>query len=343
MHDSTPRAAPVVRLPLITNSALKTFRRCAREYCFAYLQAIRPLVDESDALRFGSLLHAGLEAWWLAPSADERLDRALAVMAPRARDEYDRARAETMMLGYTVRWGDDDEYEVLGVEHEFTAPLLNPATGAASKTYQLAGKLDALVRKRLDGRVYVLEHKTSSEDIGLGSVYWERLQLDSQVSTYYVGARSQGHDVAGCVYDVLGKPKLAPLKATPLDSRKYKKDGTLYAAQRADDESPADFRERLVDAISINPDRYYQRGIVVRLESEESDGAFDTWALARQVRESELASRWPRNPDSCIRWGHACSYWPVCTGTASLDDATMYARVEHVHQELSAETNDLAR
>lgn len=340
--DSTPRAAPVVRLPLLTNSALKTFRRCAREYLYAYENAIRPVTDESDALRFGSLLHTGLEAWWLSPSPDERLDRALAVMAPRARDEYDRARAETMMFGYTARWGDDAEYEVLGVEHEFTAPLVNPATGAPSKTWQLAGKLDGLLRSRVDGAVYVHECKTSSEDIGLGGVYWARLQLDSQVSMYYVGARSQGHDVAGCVYDVLGKPKLVPLKATPPDARKYKKDGTLYAAQRLVDESPADYRARLVDAIAAEPDRYYQRGVVVRLEAEEADNAFDTWAMARQIRESQLAHRWPRNPDSCIRWGHSCSYWPCCTGTASLDDPRLYTRVEHAHQELSAETNDMA-
>lgn len=338
--DSTQRAASVVRLPLITNSALKTFRRCAREYSFAYERSIRPAVDESDALRFGSLLHSGLEAWWLAPSADERLDRALAVMAPRARDEYDRARAETMMLGYTMRWGEDDEYDVLGVEVEFRAPLVNPATGAASKTWDLGGKLDGLLRKRSDGLVYVLEHKTSSEDIGLGSTYWERLQLDSQISMYYVGARSHGHGVAGCVYDVLGKPKLVPLKATPAESRKYKKDGSLYAAQRLDDESANDFRARLVDAIAAEPDRYFQRGTVVRLADEEADNAFDVWALARQVRESQLANRWPRNPDSCIRWSHPCSYWPVCTGTASLDDERLYVRVEQVHQELSAAAND---
>ena len=34
------------------------------------------------------------------------------------------------------------------------------------------------------------------------------------------GAAALGHDVAGCLYDVICKPGLRPLKATPVEARK---------------------------------------------------------------------------------------------------------------------------
>lgn len=336
-----------IGLPIITNSEQKTFRRCAREHHYGYELGIRP-IDEAEALRFGSLVHVGLEAWWRALYALQQadaagdseahlptpLEAAIDAMAPEAADEYDMARAGVMMQGYDARWS-DDEYEVLEIEVEFRAPLLNPATNAASRTFELAGKLDAIVRRRRDGMILIVEHKTSSEDIGVGSQYWARLQIDSQISIYFAGARSLGYDPGGCLYDVLAKPGLKPLRATPEESRKYTKRGDLYANQRAEDETPNEYRERLVAKVIEDPDRFYQRGEVVRLESEEREAAFDVWQTARSMREAQLARRYPRNPESCVRYGRVCSYFGVCTGVSSLEDAGRFERVENVHQELS--------
>jgi hypothetical protein len=47
--------------------------------------------------------------------------------------------------------------------------------------------------------------------------------MDGQVSTYFDGAASLGLDVAGCIYDVIGKPGIRPLQATPVEARKYTK------------------------------------------------------------------------------------------------------------------------
>jgi hypothetical protein len=69
--------------------------------------------------------------------------------------------------------------------------------------------------------VYVLEHKTSSADTSPGSVYWERLALDSQVSIYVDGATMLGHEIAGCIYDVLKRPEHEQKLATPVESRRY--------------------------------------------------------------------------------------------------------------------------
>jgi hypothetical protein len=326
---------------LLTSSRLKAARACQRLHLFEYELGYRPAETEG-ALRFGTLLHKGLEAWWrgLTSGYEVALAAALEAVASEEADAFDRVRAEEMLRGYHCRWV-EEPYKVLAVEAEFETELRNPTTGQPSRTWRLAGKVDAVVMDLRDGLVRVVEHKTSSEDITPGSEYWRRLRMDGQVSVYFEGAKSLGHEVSGCLYDVLGKPGIRPLKATPPDARKYKKDGTLYAGQREVDETPEEFRARLVETIAESPARFYQRGEVVRLEAEMDEALFDVWQLGQQIREAELAQRAPRNPDACVRYGRTCPFFDVCTGAASLDGGG-FIRRENVHPELQVSKEEAA-
>jgi len=167
----------------------------------------------------------------------------------------------------------------------------------------------------------------------VGDQYWRQFTFDSQVSTYLEGAAALGVKPSACLDDVLGKPALRPAAATPLESRKFKKDGTLYANQRAEDESLDSFRERLRAHISENLARYFKRAEIVRLEDEAGEAMFDDWQTARAIRDCQLASQWPRNTDACKRYGRLCDYFDACTGVASLDDETHF-RSEQAHREL---------
>jgi hypothetical protein len=251
-------------------------------------------------------------------------------------DPFDLARAAVMLAGYDARWlGEMARYEVIAVEAEFLAPLINPETGAPSRTWQLGGKLDVLARED-NCRNVVIEHKTSgSGDVGAGSDYLKRLRLDGQVSVYYSGAAALGHPVDACVYDVLVKPALRPYKATPVEARKFTKDGALYKTQRERDETPEEYRDRLVEAVSAAPSDYFMRAEVVRLEEEVADAMADVWQLGRSMRENDLAGRAPRNPDACVRYGRTCEFFGVCVGEASVDDPGLFRRSESVHPELS--------
>lgn len=317
----------------VTQSEQRTFRRCPREHFFAYARCYRPIVD-AETLRFGRLWHSALEAYWQKASDSCPLALAQAVLRSAGDvDPFVLAAAEALLIGYDTRW-QDEQYEVLAVEAEFSAPLVNPKTGHESRTFLLAGKIDAIVRDH-DGRVYIVEHKTSSEDLGAGSQYWQRLRIDAQVSTYYAGAQALGHKVAGCIYDVVSKPQLRPFKATAIESRKHTRDGKLYANQRAEDETPAEYQVRVLAHITEHPYRYFQRGTVVRLEEEEREAAFDAWQTARLIREAELEKRYPRNADACPRYGRMCSYFDVCTGAASIDDPERFRRLASPHEELT--------
>lgn len=188
-------------------------------------------------------------------------------------------------------------------------------------------------------KILVLEHKTTSEDISLGSIYWRKLVLDAQISNYMVGARALGFEPDGVYYDALRKPATDPYVATPLEKRQYTKPtakdpvSRLYANQRDRDETPEEYRDRLLALIAEKPEHYYQRGIVVRLEEEERDAAFDVWQTAEQIRLSRRYERWPRNVDACSQYNRMCDYWEVCSGQASIDDPLRY-EVTVAHPEL---------
>lgn len=329
-----------VHRQLLTNSSEKCFRRCPREYSYKYEQGIRPR-QRAETLRFGTLIHECLEFWWggIRLGRDGHLLRLISAFLRDQLnggyiDAFEHARALELMRGYHYRWIDDAlaNWDVLGIEEEFRAPLRNPDTGASSRTFERAGKLDVVVRHRDTRREYVFEHKTSTEDLSPGSEYWERLILDTQISRYMIGARSLGYDVKGCIYDVLKRPTLQPYKATA--ELKLKKDGTPRAGQRTADETAEEYGQRIRNHIAANPDKYYRRGEVVRLRHDTLEADRDTWQTARTIRTAQSLKEFPRNPDQCLRFGRRCGFFDVCSGTASIDDPIRFEKSEP-HSELN--------
>jgi PD-(D/E)XK nuclease superfamily len=213
-----------------------------------------------------------------------------------------------------------ERYETVGVEVEFAAPLLDPDTMIESDDWYLRGKIDALAIDRSTGELLIVEHKTSSADISPGSDYWRRLRLDSQISMYYDGARALGYEPTGIVYDVLAKPNLRLGGATK---------------KRAQAETLEEFRERFSATIAENPNAIYARSRLVRFDHEIDEARRDVWATARQLDQAMRLGEHPRNPGACWKYGSMCEFFPVCSGEATLDDTTLFAR-RAGHSELSA-------
>ena len=321
-------------LQLLTNSRRNCFNKCARMYSYIYEQGYRP-VKTSDALRFGSLFHGALEMYWLLS-----LKAGLNWLHDQKESDYnvyEKELAKQLLIGYSAKWHDQDDSEEDCIpELEFRAPLINPDTMAESRTFSLAGKIDVT----RPGKKQIVEHKTTSEDLSPESDYWAHLAIDGQVSGYYVGARALGYECEECLYDVIRKPMQRPLQATPLESRKYKKGtGELYANQRESDETVKEFGERLAIEIASNPDKYFSRRIIVRTEDDMADYMADMWAVGREIREAQLHNRWPRNPQQCMTFGK-CPFFGVCTKTESLDDPTLFVKLDNPDQELPSAKPD---
>lgn len=197
---------------LYTNSRLKVLRECMRLHHYKYVLNIR--TPATAVMDFGTIGHAALEAWlraWKRNDLDARLPEALAAIETSHVSPHDKARLSAIIGAYHCRWG-SQPWEILEVEIEFRYDLGG---------YLIGGKIDGIIRDTRDGRVWLLEHKTTGQDASAGGTYWSRLALDSQISIYVDGGTMLGYEIAGCIYDVLQRPKHEPKVATPIDERKF--------------------------------------------------------------------------------------------------------------------------
>ncbi len=330
--------APVRQLPLHSNASLTCFRRCPREYQFRYVMLRRPR-RKVEALRFGSFFHVGLNAWWACagPESPEiRLLAAMHAVEDRASknaedaDPFDMVKTVTLLAGYTTRWGDED-YVTIDVEKNFRLDY---------DTFGMVGSIDALVQR--GGIIENVEHKTTAADISVGADYWRHVDtMDPQVSTYMAASRSLGYDVRDTLYDVIRKPTILPYKATPEDAKKYTKPTRaepvprLYANQREEDETPAEYGERLTADIVSKPDWYFQRRTVVRLEHDDAEHELDVLQTAQLIAFCAERGTWPRTPSACERYGRLCDYHEVCSGLTTIDDGTRFRTAAKQHEELA--------
>lgn len=338
----------------LTNSMRSKFAACHRAYRIAYVDLYRPAI-EPEALSFGTAMHALLENYWNGVS------RFILPPPSEGLDDYRTATLKALYNGYVNRYEAEDslKYELVGAEIGFEAPLMNPETGAMSKTWHLAGKIDAIAREKATGKTIIVEHKTTSADIGPGSDYWRKIPIDGQVSGYYIGAKTAGYEAQNCLYDVIRKPTIKPSSSVPVldedglkivvdeatGERVLKKDGSPRQSAGEGmklltrEETVTEWFNRLSADISSRPDYYYARLDVARSSDDLAEYLFDMWAVGREIADAERMDRFSRNPQSCSVYG-TCEYFDVCTGCASLDDVTLYKKIDTPNPELEKQNKE---
>ena len=249
--ETTTKPGGVVRstlLKLITTSRLKVWQACAMKHDLRYRKRIEPVQGDEGPTRFGGLWHHGQEFYWSAmerlgsprehcgascregtcdhyPPRDPPIQKGLRAIAESPDvDPFELAKCTALLCHYQSYYQEETrDWRIVAVEVEFRIPLVNPKTGRPSRTYDLGGKIDLIIEIMTGPHAgfYVVEHKTSSEDIRDGSLYWRKLRLDDQITIYVDGARSLGFPVRGVIYDVVQRPGLMPAKATPEEDREY--------------------------------------------------------------------------------------------------------------------------
>lgn len=361
----------------INHTRLVSFRRCRRLHRLAYWDGIRA-VRKTLPLLFGEAWHCWLEHWlgiqeaighgflpenherWVQPGGmdyerqtmdsldlgDDVDDGWDPVRKLEAYNPYEAARFRAMVLAYHLRWH-KQTWQVLCVERKYETPLINPETGEVSEWSHRDGRIDAMV---MDGTEQLLvESKSHEGPLKPGDSYFTRLRMDSQLSQYWIGARSLGFDPQGIIYDVACKPSLDPLKATPDDKRKYTKgkkcdvcsavdvagcsncDMTgwseaprLHANQRDRDETVGEFGMRCFQDLVNNPDSYFHRVRVVRLDHEMREHELSDWQTVESMRREHELGHYPMNTDSCWNFNSACDFWPTCSLGMPTTDETLY-------------------
>ena len=152
-----------------------------------------------------------------------------------------------------------------------------------------------------NGKRHLLEHKTTSEEISEpDAIYWQRLAIDAQVSSYCLAHWQMQERLAGTVYDVIRKPTIRP-KRIPKGSTKrtqvenigtqleIEQCGTYFGQTVPGDipevETAMHYCHRLTFDCVRDPNKYFQRREIPRLDDEILEYAEELWQVARDVRE----------------------------------------------------------
>lgn len=253
------------------------------------------------------------------------------------------AKVKGLLVGYDARWSGADWRLVGEAERTVRLPILNPESGRTSRTFTQAGKFDGIAAGY--GKTVLLEHKSTSEDISdPDAPYWRRLTIDSQVSKYMLQAWQDGQKLDGCLYDVIRKPSIRPKKLTKEGIAEITTRGQYCGSDLLDceidavlhgqlEESPELYARRLAAETTAEPQKYFARRSVPRLDSEVLDYASELWQIADEIRLARVNDRHFRNSSACMEFGRPCEYLGICSGHDS-PDSDRWRRAESVHDEL---------
>lgn len=203
--DLCPRHPRNDGVRLVSNSELRTFKRCRRKWWLAWYRGLKPRVESPvGALAIGGRVHRALREKYV-PAGQTPVDPRDALEVFITRDwttvtetyrtnglevplelrkkfvaEADLERA--MIEGY-VDWlaetGEDSELEVIAPETYLEAEVTSDLIPFKSRT-KLIGKLDVRAYRRRDGAKFFIDHKTVSDMRSAVAT----LPLDEQMQYY---------------------------------------------------------------------------------------------------------------------------------------------------------------
>lgn len=375
--ETQPSRTPAHALPLapepvaepvqtLTHSSMQCYKTCPKKFKLAYEIGLRRH-ETTRALRFGTVFHDGLDCLAKGLRVDDVIEnitrRYITTDQPQYMSTHDwEVECETvcaLLRGYAWRWT-NEPLEVIATENGFCVEIINPETKAAARNFHNSGKIDKIVRLP-DGRLAIMEHKTTAGDINPQADYWRRLRLDTQISNYFIGAPAileklgVMEDVATVLYDVIRKPGIAPRQIAELDeqgrkivldaegNRPLKKDGEPYQSANAEKgwtlqtrvETAHEFGARLITDIYERPDFYYQRMEIARLASDLVEFEGELWDIQKTIREAQKHDRFPRNTAACLA-PFKCPYFDLCCSGWRCDNPVPegFVIVSNVHPEL---------
>ncbi len=301
-------------LTTTTYSMWRLFRNCRMACKWRYIDELVPLTRNPN-LYFGSVIHECLELWHgqrdLA-KVIEHIDRTYANRAQNADQQADWHLATAMMKAYSGHYTVED-FEVITLEKTFKGPIVNPATGAASRSFMLAGKVDGIVKH--DGQYFLLEHKTASQ---IDAGYLERLWTDFQIILYawYI-EQTLGITISGIIYNVLVKARLrqgqgeteAEYEARRAELIAKSKTGKTSAKRKMpeDDES---FQARLREKYAEQG--MFHREMLFLSRDQFAELQAELWELTKAMLDACRRGRFYRNTGFCFQYGRPCAYFPLC-------------------------------
>ena len=323
-----------------TYSMWSLFRNCRKAAHWRYVVELVPL-DRDPNLSFGSLIHDCLEVWHRTRDISAALDVIDRACPTRAQDEVQRRvwhYATAMMRAYAARYP-AEEFEVVALEKTFEGKIINPATGAGSRSFVLAGKVDGIVRVpgAHGDEHFLLEHKTAS---AVDAGYLERLWTDFQITLYahYV-ERALGIHIDGVLYNVLVKARLQQGTGETEAEFEARREALLAksktgktSAKRKLPETDEAFQERLA-AKHAEPGMFHRELLYVSRDQIDTLRA-ELWELTQVFLDARRRDVWYQNTSFCFQYGRPCPYFALCRSGGSPNVIENFYERRPPHEEL---------
>jgi hypothetical protein len=266
----------------------------------------------------------------------DHIDRACASRTSDEGVRRDWHLARAMMASYADRYP-REEFTVVALEKTFEGPIINPETGAASRSFLLAGKVDGIVRIGSDH--YILEHKTAAT---IDADYLERLWTDFQIAIYshYV-EHALGIPITGVIYNVLAKARLQQGKGEAEEeyqSRRAElmaksKTGTSTAKRKLP-ESDDDYQARLA-AKYADPEMFHREMLYL---SRDRFNVLrpELWELTQAFLDARRRGVFYQNTGFCFSYNRPCAYFPICRSNGNPNVIDNLYTITAPHEELRA-------
>ena len=211
-------------------TSITDFKYCPMLFFLRHVLRLRP-IEEPTSFRMGTNWHKCLEILTDPQGGRDamidHLNQAYATCPPSV-ELIDWEVERTVLLYSALGWQwyhQDDEIETIAREVHFNRQINN--------LYSRRGIIDRIIRR--NGQLSLGEYKSTSKPIDSGSLYWDRLRLDSQVTLYLIEARHaqlagelEQYGIAiddplisGVLYDVWHKPTIKPKKLSMADTKKF--------------------------------------------------------------------------------------------------------------------------
>ncbi len=245
-----------------------------------------------------------------------------------------------MMRAYAARYAMDD-FEVIALEKNFEAPIVNPATGAASRSFVLAGKVDGIVR--IGGEHFILEHKTAGQVDG---DYLEKLWTDFQITIYahYI-EQTMGIPITGILYNVLMKAKLQQGKGETEEQFQARRTELLAksktgktTAKRKLPESDEEFQQRLAEKYA-DPETFHREMLYLSRDRFDVLRA-ELWELTQAFLEAKRRGIFYQNTAFCFNYQRPCQYFALCRSNGNPNVIENFYQRVPPNEELRAVPNE---
>jgi hypothetical protein len=303
-------SAPIVS----TYSMWSLFRNCRKAVEWRYLDQLVPLQRDRN-LHFGSLIHECLQLWHQRRDLAEVLALIDRLCPNRLQDDNQRRDwhlSAAMMKAYAARYA-IEEFDIIALEKNFEGPIINPATGAASRSFVLAGKVDGIVR--IGGEYFILEHKTAAQVDG---DYLEKLWTDFQITIYahYI-EQTMSIALTGILYNVLVKAKLQQGKGETEDEFQERRAELLAksktgktTAKRKLPESDEEYQARLAEKYA-DPAMFHREMLYLSRDRFDILRS-ELWELTQAFLDARRRGVFYQNTAFCFNYQRPCAYFALC-------------------------------